>query len=113
MTHPTIRATSEAIGIPECTIYNYLKKADFKEKYQKAKADIITQATTYMQGKTAEIINIVIDIANDVEIHPQTRLSACRTMLEYLVKFTETSDIITQIQELKDKFDMCLDNNVG
>ena len=92
LTSPTVKAAAAATEIPESTIYSYLRKPDFK-------------ATTYLQGKTADILEVISEIANNKEIHPQTRLTACRTLLEYSIKFTETSDIVEQIQELKAEFD--------
>ena len=105
LTSPTVKAASAATEIPESTIYSYLRKPDFKKRYREAKADVVHQATTYLQGKTAEILEVITEIANNKEIHPQTRLTACRTLLEYSLKFTETSDIVEQIQELKAEFD--------
>ena len=105
LTNPTIKAASEAAQIPESTIFGRLRKPEFKKRYQEAKAEVLKQATSYLQGKTAEALEIVSSIANDAKTHPQTRLSACRTILEYSVKFTETSDVIERIQELQDEYD--------
>lgn len=100
LTHPTIKEASDATGIPESTIYNYLKKPSFKEKYNKAKFDIIKQTTTYLQGLMSDTVRIIHDIASDEEIQPQARITACRTLLEYSVKFTETNDIIQRLEEI-------------
>lgn len=100
LTHPTIKEVSETTGIPESTIYNYLKKPEFKQKYDKARFDIIKQTTTYLQGLMADTVRIVHDIASDEDLQPQARITACRTLLEYSVKFTETNDIIQRLEEI-------------
>lgn len=100
LTHPTIKEAAEATGIPESTIYSNLKKKDFKEKYNKAKSDILNQTTSYLQGLIADTVKVIHSIAKDEEAQPQTRITACRTLLEYSVKFTETNDIMQRLEEV-------------
>lgn len=101
LTNPTIRQAAESVGVSESTVYNYLKKPEFAEEFAKAKADMLRQTTGYLQTQTAETISIINDIAKDDAVNPQTRLTACRTLLEYCLKFTETCDILERIEKLE------------
>ncbi len=101
LTYPTIKAVAEHLNISSTTIYSYLKDEEFKAKYYKAKGEILQQTTTYLQSRTSEAIKIIDDIAKDDTVNAQVRLSACRTMLEYSLKFTETNELIERISALE------------
>ena len=101
LTNSTVKKASASCGVPESTIYSYLKKPEFKKKYNKAKTDLMEHTTTYLQGKTAETIEIILSIAEDTENHAQTRLTACRTLLEYTFKFMENTDLLQRIEQLE------------
>ncbi len=109
LVHPTIRAAAKSLKMPESTLYGYLRKENFKEKYNKAKAELLSQSTTYLQAQIAEATETVTEIMNNTDNPPQVRLTACRTVLEYSLKMTEQAEIIPrlealerQINELKD-----------
>lgn len=99
--YPTIRETAQALKIPESTIYSYLRKSDFKKKYNQAKTDLLAQSTAYLQAQIAEATTTVTDIMSNEENPPQARLTACRTILEYAIKLTEQADIIPRLEALE------------
>lgn len=49
----------------------------------------------------AQATENVVDMINNEEISPQTRLNAIRTLLEYSIKFTENVDILPRIETLE------------
>lgn len=101
---PTIKEASELTGIPQPTIYANLRKEDFKRAYYEAKSDMLRQTTTFLQAKTSEAVKIIETIAKDASVNPQTRVSACRTLLEYSLKFTETGELLERLSALEDNF---------
>lgn len=101
LTSSTVREASRSSGIPEATIYKYLKKPEFKRLYKEQKAELINQATGYLQSITAQAVETIKEIADDTEINPQTRLTACRSILEYSIKLTETNDILQRLEALE------------
>ena len=101
LTHPTVREAAESLNLPESTIYNYLRKDDFKSKYNEAKRELLGQATAFLQSKVIAAISVVTNIMNDEEMSPQARLTASRTILEYSLKLTEQVDIIERLEALE------------
>ena len=101
LTSATVREAAATAGVTTATIYNKLKNARFKEKFTKAKTNLLAQTTTYLQANTAEAIKIIKGIADDEETNPQTRLLACRALCDYSIKFTEQIDILTRLENLE------------
>lgn len=101
LTHPTIRQAAEALQMPESTVYNYLRKPGFKTKYNQAKGDLLLQGTTHLQALITRATKTVTDIMDNPENPAQTRLAACRTILEYALKLTEQADIMPRLEALE------------
>lgn len=101
LTSPTIKAAAAATEIPESTIYSYLRKPDFKKRYREAKADIISQTTTVLQKSSAKAVSMIVEIAEDITNNEQTRLNACRAILEYSLKYTDQYDILLRLEALE------------
>ena len=101
LTTTTIQEASTMAGTTSQTIYRYLNKPDFKDKLNDMKAELLNQATTALQNRTGKAINIISEIADNNDINPQIRLTACRTILEYNIKFTETNDIMQRLEALE------------
>ena len=97
----TIKAAAEQCQVTTKTIYNYLDRPEFKRKYDKAKADIISQTTRVLQKSSAKAVSMIIEIAEDITNNEQTRLNACRTILEYSLKYTDQYDILSRIEALE------------
>lgn len=89
LTSATVREASVTAGVTATTIYNKLKNPKFKEKFAKAKTNLLSQTATYLQANTAEAIKTIKSIADDEATNAQTRLLACRALCDYSIKFTE------------------------
>lgn len=101
---PTIRAAAEAAEVAESTIYNKLKQEDFKKAYAEAKSEIMKQTTTYLQGTASEAVKELVNIIqDDFTFSAQERINACKAILEYTLKFTESNDLLKRIEKLTDK----------
>ena len=85
----------------ESTIYNYLKDNEFKMKYNEAKTVILNQTTGYLQSNMATASENIVNMVNDKEVPPQTRLNASKIVLEYGLKLTENVDILPRIEQLE------------
>ena len=108
--HPTQKAAAEAAGISDRTLRNYLATPEFQQAYQSAIADLISQATKQAQKNLSPAISVLREILEDKEQAAATRISACRSTLEYGLRLTETTDILQQLRELeqwKEESDSC------
>lgn len=110
LTYPTIREASEAIGIPESTIYSKLRNEEFERAYQKAKDELLQNTTTFLQSRLQEATKTIIEIMNDTEVAAQTRLNAARSVFDYCIKLTEQTEILKRIEALESVAEESNDN---
>lgn len=101
LSNPTIREASTAIGVPEQTIYTWLRKPDFKQEYDERRRHLVDDASNYLQIKLSEATGTIFGIMNDEETPSQTRLNAARTVFEYCHKFIEQREIIDRLSALE------------
>lgn len=107
----TVQEASNISGVPTRTIYGYLKRDVFMEKYKKARADMITQATYRLQYTLSEAADVLREILNDTSHNGHIRVSAGRTILEYGYKFTEQLDIVQRLEMLEKQIEA--DNGIN
>lgn len=101
LSNPTIREASAAIAVPETTIYNWLRKPDFKKEYEDRRRQMVDDASNYLQVKLNEATTTILSIMDDKEAPSQTRLNAARTVFEYCHKFIEQREIIDRLDALE------------
>jgi hypothetical protein len=87
--------------VSEAQIYARLRNAAFKEKYDRARRELLAQSTAYLQGITGEALQKMYQIMNDPDAAPQTQLNAANSIASNSQKMTEQADILAQIAELK------------
>lgn len=101
LSNPTIRKASQACGVSESQIYERLRSKEFKARYDKLKRQMLAQGTGYLVGVAGEAMEKIRAIMNDPEASKQTQLNACDTILRNCLRYTETTDIITALEDLK------------
>lgn len=82
ITHGTIREAAGILNVSERTIYNMMSDNEFKQMYEYAQADILSNSVRTCQSKVTEAIECIADIMNDKNVNAQTRLQAAQTMLK-------------------------------
>ena len=100
---PTVKAAALVARVPQTTIYTWLRKPEFKAEYDRRRREIISDTANYLRSLTREAADVVADIMNDPNTQAQTRLYAARTIFEYSIKLTETTDILERIEALEAK----------
>ena len=101
LSNPTVREASAAVGVPEQTIYSWLRKPEFKAEYEKRKRELMDDTRSYLQVRLQEANAVVFSIMHDSEAPSQTRLNAARTVFEYCANLTEQADIISRLDVLE------------
>lgn len=101
LTNPTKERAAEAAGITSKTLRGYLADPEFQAEYKKAFADLMEDATRKVQQTLEPAVAVLREIMEDRSENGQVRVSAARSVLEYGLKMTEQTDILTRIQELE------------
>ena len=102
MASPTIRAASAACGLSETQIYVRLRDAEFKERYNRARREVMEQATAALQGHLSNAITTLSEVCDNPEVAPQTRINAATAILTHALKLTEQMDVLTRMDELEE-----------
>lgn len=85
----SISKAAEALGISIRTVYERRKDADFRLLYANARADIMREAVTKMQGYLSEAVEEIAKIMRDQSTNPATRLQAAQTLISYTSKLSD------------------------
>ena len=105
LTQPTKAAAAEAAGISPRTLRDYLNDQDFQTEYKKAVYEILQTATRQAQMSLSPAIIALRDIceSDDSMQKPGTgnRIAAARTLLEYGLKMTEITDILSELEAVE------------
>lgn len=88
-------------GIGESTLREYMKDAEFKERYNLACRELVREAARQAQQTLSPALRTLRTIVEDEDEQTQARITAARTMLEYSLKLSEHADILEQLRELE------------
>ena len=101
LTQPTKEKAAAAAGITSKTLRGYLDDPEFQAEYKKAFAGLVEDATRKVQQTLDPAVAVLREVMEDSDENGQVRVSAARSVLEYGLKMTEQTDIITRLQELE------------
>ena len=101
LTSPTREKAAAAAGITSKTLRSYLADPDFQAEYKRAFSGLVEEATRQAQQAIAPALLTLREIVEDTDENAQARISAARSILEYSMKLTETTDILTRLDELE------------
>ena len=101
LSSPSVRAASEACGVSERVIYDRLSNAEFKERYDKARKELLQQSAAALQSHLSAAIETMGEIVNDPKANQQTRLNAAEAIIRNSLKLTERTDVIERLDALE------------
>lgn len=101
ITEGSIKGAAASLKCTARTLYERMKKPEFKELYAQAKADILKTATAKLQGNLCGAIDTLAEIMKDTEAAKQTRVNSAVSILQYGARFTETTDILERLEEIE------------
>lgn len=101
LTQPTKEKAAAAAGITSKTLRGYLDDPAFQAEYRKAFAELVRDATRKVQQALDPAIAVLREIMEDGGENGQVRVTAARSVLEYGLKMTEQTDILTRLKELE------------
>ena len=101
----SIRAAAKKLGLQERTVYDRMKKPEFKKLYADAKAEVISHATARLQNFANQAVSCLALVMSKKEYAPQVRINAADCLLRYCLKFSEKADITDKIDKLEAALD--------
>ncbi len=101
LTTDTVEQAASVAGIAESTLYRWLREPVFLEQYRKARKAAVDQAISTLQERANKAAKALIDIAEDQEMPPSTRVAAAREILQTSIKGVERDDFERRLEELE------------
>jgi hypothetical protein len=99
LAHPTIPEAAKAAGISETTLWRWLQRDAFQEKYREAQSKVFDGALAKIQGATMEAVDCLR--RNLTCKNPWVAVQAARIILHYSLKSREILDLTDRIAELE------------
>ena len=92
-------------GVSELTIKKYIAEPSFREKYSKAKEDVLERCTTLIQSRCNRAVESMVSILEDEGNSAQTRLNAAEAILRYALKLTEQFCVLNRLEALENQIE--------
>ena len=100
----SVRAAAAALKTGERTIYARMKNGTFKEQYLQARADLLREAVQEIAQQRSAALAVILEVMQDKETNPATRLQAAQTVLnseaKYLMQLQDAEKAVS-IREIK------------
>lgn len=101
LTSSTYDEASQKSGVSKSTLYRLRKDADFQKTIDEVKNNLFRDTMKKAQAYSMESLEILRDIAHDVNATDSSRVSASRTILELALNSAEQEQILNRIEELE------------
>ena len=101
LTSPTREKAASTAGITSKSLRGYLADPEFQMEYKRAFSGLVEDATRQAQQAIEPALSTLREIVEDTDENAQARISAARSILEYSMKLTETTDILARLDELE------------
>lgn len=99
---PSIRQAAQASGIPEKTLYNWLKTPVFDSVYREMRRDAVQQAVAVGQQAGAAMMRHLVKLATTAKSEA-VQHSAAKTVLEFSIRAVEIDDIVSRLDALEQR----------
>lgn len=98
---PSKEAAAKAAGISTRSLRDYLADPEFQAEYKKAFGNMVEEATRQAQQALAPALSTLREIVEDKDEDANARISAARAILSNGMRLTETTDILSRLDELE------------
>lgn len=95
LTTGTVKESAIVLGISESTIYARMKKAEFINKLDFAKWEILEKIKDSLVKESTNAITVISSIMHDTEVNSAVRLQSAQTIINTTLKFLEVSNKVS------------------
>jgi hypothetical protein len=100
----TVRKAAAASGVPERTLYAWLKDPAFLEEYRAARRAAVQQATARLQQASTAAVNVLLMTMARDTTPAAVRVTAARVILEFAIQSVELDDLAARLEALEAKY---------
>ena len=102
MTHHTVEAAAQAIGVSASTLRRWREIPEFKEAYWNSRRHAVSQTFARIQQNSGAAGTVLLKLMADSNTKASTRVQAARCILEFASQSLETEDLLRRIERLEE-----------
>lgn len=99
LAHPTMPKAAKAAGVSETTLWRWLQRDDFREKYREAQSMVFDGALGSLQSASSEAVDCLR--RNLTCGNPSSEVGAARTILDFMMRAREVLYLTEKVRELE------------
>ena len=100
LSQPNAKKAAEAAGVTTRTVRAYLANKEFSDEYEARRKALVQDATDQLKKALSSAVDTVHEIMTKGA--NSEKLTACRTILEYCLKYTELYDIAARLDAVEE-----------
>lgn len=97
----TNKQAAETCGLSEKQFYTRLSRPELKSKLAEARTRLLESATSAIQARIGEAVEVMSNIMLNSETTAQTRLNAADAIIRNSLKMGERTDVLERIAEIE------------
>ena len=101
LTEPTIEKAAKAAKVGQRTLYRWLRREDFRDAFDAARRDALSQSMTTLQAASADAVQALREVLADPNARPADRVSAARVVLDFALRGAEMLDFEPRLATLE------------
>ena len=101
LSHPTIEAAGEALGVNPATLHRWLQEPAFEAAYRAARREAVGQAIARLQQVSTAAVTVLVRVMASEKTPPSTRVAAAKTVLDTAIRAVELDDLQARIAALE------------
>lgn len=100
MEEPSVTRAYKRTGISRSRAYQFLNDESFKEDLNRAKREILSSVTSYLQNNLSECAETLMGIIRS-DASPQVKINAAQVIFKTCLSYTEIVDLLPRIEALE------------
>jgi hypothetical protein len=105
ITQPTISKAAEVAGVPERTLYRWLRDDKFRTAYRNARRQVFGQAIALSQKYTPIAVNVLAKVMTDPVANNASKVAAASALMKFGRESIELDDLVERIEKLESHTD--------
>ncbi len=101
LAYPTVREAAETTGVGVSTINRWLSETAFRARYEAARREMLDGAKNALRAASLGAVQTLHTISIDTNAKESARVSAAKTILELVLRISETDDVLARIEKLE------------
>lgn len=98
---PTLAAAAKLSGIPERSLYRYLRTPHFADAYRRARTEQVRQSMCHLQRMTTKAAATLETLLGDPVTKGAVKVAAARTVLDLSLRAIEIEDLEARLTALE------------